>query len=145
MYNTLFLLLTLILLGCSSSSDVPKTTKTKNNVSAGSKYSIVFFDSLENKLCEGTLIFDKYDAVSFSGNIRIDKRYAEVFKGSDLVNGSFAGSPIREVLQLVLPPKAADYNIYINLNKNSSGFSGSWTFTTKKGNENKGKVLCNKK
>lgn len=145
MYIKLFFLLTFILLGCSSSSDVPKSTKTKNNVFAGSKYSIVFFDSLDNKLCEGTLTFDKYDPASSSGNIKIDRRFVEVFKGSDLINGSFTGSTVRETLQLVLPPKVADYNVYINLNKNSSGFLGSWTFTTKKGNENKGKVLCNKK
>jgi len=140
MYNKIFLLLSLILLGCTSSSDVPKSTKTKNNVTAGSKYSIVIFDSLENKLCEGTLFFDKYDATSFSGNLKIDKKYVDVFKGSDLINGRFAGNKIRETLQLVFPPNAADYNVYINLNDNGSGILGSWTFTTKKGNENKGKV-----
>ncbi len=143
MYNKIFLLLTFILLGCSS-SDTPKSTKTKNNISPGSKYTIVIFDSLENKLCEGTLTFDKFDPASFSGIIKIDKRYVEVFKGSDLIKGSFAGSTIRETLQLVLPPKSADYNIYINLNKIGSDFLGSWTFTTKKGNENKGKVSCKK-
>ena len=140
MHYKLFLLLSLILLGCTTSSEIPKSNKSKNNVTAGSKYSIVIFDSLENKLCEGTLTFDNYDAASFSGNIKIDKRYVEVFKGSDLINGSFAGSHIRETMQLVFPPKAADYNVYINLNKNASGLLGSWTFTTKKGNANKGKV-----
>jgi len=144
MYNKLVLLLALIILGCSSSSDVPKSTKAKNNVSAGSKYSIVISDSLENKLCEGTLTFDKYDAASFSGNLQIDKTYIEVFKGSELINGRFSGNNIMETLQLVFPPKAADYNVYINLIKNGNGFLGSWTFTTKKGNENKGKVSCKK-
>ncbi|MEP7146261.1 MAG: hypothetical protein ABI792_04545 [bacterium] len=117
---------------------------TNNNIPEGSKYSIVFFDSLENKLSEGTISFDKYAAASASGDISINKRVVENFKGSDLINGSFAGSFIKETLQLVLPPKAADYNVYINLNKNGSGFLGSWTFTTRKGNENKGRVICKK-
>ncbi len=134
----------MILLSCSSSSEVPKSNKSKSVVSAGSKYSIEFFDSTGNKISEGTLTFVKYDATSFSGNININKRYVEVFKGSDLINGNFSGSTIRETLQLILPPKVADYNVYINLNKNGGGFSGSWTFTTKKGNENKGKVICKK-
>lgn len=144
MYKKLFLLLILILIGCSAANEIPKTSKNKNIISLKDKYSIVFYDSLDNKLREGTLSFNKYDTGFVSGELIIIKRYVNVFKGSNLLNGKFTGSLIRETTQLVLPSKVADYNVYINLKRTINGFSGDWAFTTKRGNENHGKVICKK-
>ena len=137
MYIKIFVLLALIFMGCSA-SDIPKDSKSKTN------YSIIFYDTLNNKLWEGAMTLNKNIPGVISGEIIINKKHVNIFKGSDLINGKFSGSMINETTQLVLPPKVTDYNVYINLKRSSDGFLGNWTFTTMKGNENSGKVVCKK-
>ena len=143
--KALSILLILIIINAISSGCSGGNTNKSSPLLAG-KYKFIMYDSLENKLMDGELIFSQNADSTYSAGFTILTKYRDFQSYGNTQTSRIQTSYNNELKKvfLNLNPSSQDDNLYITLDLKSNKLEGEWTHSTIAGDKGKGKFIAKK-